>query len=182
MNKVLLYILIFGIALTIIGLVQVASKSQVKLIGERIVEDAVKFNNTDITILSFNATKDSYRLRIDIEPLPTKFGGIEVKPLIFVMMVDDEGLREVLNNKTASKVYLLIEGLDREKIFTINDIGPKRFHMLFSTPLPEQNAKIIITMMYNKDTEPISPLDISLLVAGIGVIAGLFIIRRYSIL
>ncbi len=180
MNKVLLAIILVGIALVVIGLVQIAVKGQVKLIGETIVEDTIKFDNKDATILSFNTTKERYKLRVEIDPIIAAFGGIEVKPLVFAMLVDDEGLKDILNNKTASHMYLVIEGLDKKDTFTINDIsGAKRLHMLFSTPLPEQEAKVTIIMIYNKIAEPISSLDVGLFIGGVSMITGSLALRKH---
>ncbi|GIU72435.1 MAG: hypothetical protein KatS3mg003_1914 [Candidatus Nitrosocaldaceae archaeon] len=172
---------IIGIILLIIGLSQIASKTQTKLVGERIVEDVVKFTNQDVTILAFNASKSTYNLKIEIKPIEKEFGGIVIKPLIYAILVDKEGLRAFLNNQTISHIYLKVEGLEDQETFTINNLsGFNEFYILFSTPLPEQSAEITITMIYPKINEPISIFDIGLVIGGISMITIYFL--RYKII
>ncbi len=172
--------MIFGIVLIIAGLVIITTKSQVKLIGERLVDNAtIRFDNQDVSILSFNASKNgNYSLRTKIIPLETKYGGITIKPLVYAILVDDEGLKAFFSNAT-TYIYLKVSDLEEAREFTIDNLsGNKRFHMIFSTPLPEQIALVSVTMVYTSTPEHIQPMDVSMLIGGIGIIVGSLIMFK----
>ncbi|MEM2856361.1 MAG: hypothetical protein QW416_04590 [Candidatus Nitrosocaldaceae archaeon] len=181
MHKILFSTIIIGIIISIIGLSFIAMKLQSKLVSERIVNNAtIKFDNQDTNILVFNASSPSYRLKIDIELLETKYGGMSIKPLAYIMMIDDQGLNEMRSNKTISYAYLAIEGLEESKSFNINNLsGNKRYYLLFSTPLPEQEAKVNIDMIYSK-REDITLLDTGIVISGMTIIIVSLISRRIT--
>ncbi len=183
MNKMILIgIILFGIILIIIGLYLIGNKMQVKLIGERIVNNAtITFSNENSEILVFNATLESkYRLKITVEPLETIYGGIKIKPLIYFIVVDQEGFNNIKSNKTLSYIYLKVEALEEKMSYNIDNINSsKRFYAIFSTPLPEQRVKVDVDMIYSKYGS-IELLDIGIIASGIIIVCTSLIFKRLT--
>ncbi len=178
---ILIGITLFGIILIVVGLYSFGTKAQTKLIGERIVSNAtLTFSNENGGILVFN-TKDEeqYRLKITAEPLEIKYGGITIKPLVYFIIIDQDGFDKIKNNKTLSYIYLKVEGLEEKESYNIDNInGNRTFYAIFSTPLVEQRVRVDIDMIYSKRGY-IELSDIGIISSGIAITVGSLIFRRF---
>jgi hypothetical protein len=173
----ILVLLFAGIALLSLSFIQIDSKLRVEEAPLPIfLGTDVKFHSDNSTIVSFNVpppNMSSYKLRVDIQPLDYKLGPVVQTAVVYMIMVDDDGLDRIRNNQTPSYIYMSVEGLDHSRSFTLRNLSEgKSLHMLFTSPLPvDQHARVSVIQFHTLGPYPLGPLEISGLGAGITLIA-----------
>lgn len=144
----------------------------------------IEVYSEETSILEFEVKNpvENGRLYIHIEVYPMWIGPAKVYPLLSIAMVDEGGIHTLEMNQTPGYLYLRAVGVDNSTSFTLEDIQPGKYYLLFSNAIPAK-AEVKVTVAEEwEEWNVTKSLPVLLSVGSLCIVIGLFWRRIYRII